>query len=563
MLLITGSKVALLTCVLIHFFIVTTNNWINHILVKYITITWNVSQGIAYLMYPVFGWVADIHVTHYKIIKISFVFVLISSFLMCGNCIVRILKPNFLIEEENLLHFITIATFTCILIIGIGGVGLYESNAIQFGMDQMLEASSEELSSFIHWYYWSVHLGQLIIFYILTAVITYFENCQLNMDKIQKTGKESDFLVGWIFIFPSVIQAVLIIIGLLIIIKSKSHLYIDSTHINPLKNIFKVLQYAWKHKYPVNRSAFTYWENDIPSRIDLSKHKYGGPFTNEQVEDIKTLFQLLLLILSLFGFQLAGDGYSLSQFLIQNLGCPTWWTTALLVMNPEHVTVLVILIGIPLYEFLIKKYLVRYIPTLLNKVKIGLFICLIREMIYPFISILMYSTENDPSCFENILHVFISDNSSYSIIPSCLLGQAKAYINGTCDTLCPGEITYHNLFLLMIISQILHGLAYLLVFMTVLEFICAQAPYTMKGLLIGIWYASFSIKYFTVGVLDVYIVEETTWNIYHGVKGFSIFLSIIFFSLVCKFYRYRERDEIVNEQAIIEEQYERELLLNT
>ena len=30
----------------------------------------------------------------------------------------------------------------------------------------------------------------------------------------------------------------------------------------------------------------------------------------------------------------------------------------------------------------------------------------------------------------------------------------------------------------------------------------------MKGLLIGIWYASFSIKYFTVGVLDVYMVEE-------------------------------------------------------
>ena len=326
-------------------------------MVSYIATTWNVSQGIAYLMYPILGWIADIRVTHYRMIKTSFIFVLISSFLMLITSIVRIVKPNYLMQDEGLLHFITISSFTCILLIGIAGFGLFESNAIQFGMDQMLEASSEELSSFIHWYYWSVHLGQLIIFYILTAVITYFENCQLNMDKIQKTGKESDFLVGWIFIFPSVIQAVLIIIGLLIIIKSKSHLYIDSTRINPLKNIFKVLHFAWKHKYPVNRSAFTYWENDIPSRIDLSKHKYGGPFTNEQVEDIKTLFQLLLLILSLFGFQLAGDGYSLSQFLIQNLGCPTLWTTALLVMNPEHVTVLVILIEIPLYEFLVVKHI--------------------------------------------------------------------------------------------------------------------------------------------------------------------------------------------------------------
>ena len=558
---IKGSKVTLLTCVLIHFFIVTTNNWIKHILVSYIGIPWNVSQGIAYLMYPILGWIADVRVTHYKIIKISFVFVFISSFLMCGNSIIRILKPNFLIQQQSLEHFITIATVTCILLIGIAGFGLYESNAIQFGMDQMLEASSEELSSFIHWYYWSVHLGQLIIFYIVTIVIAYLGSCQVNVDEIQKAGP--DFTVGWIFIFPSVIQAVLIIIGLFIIIKSKSHLYIDSTRINPLKNIFKVLHFAWKHKYPINRSAFTYWENDIPSRIDLSKHKYGGPFTNEQVEDIKTLFQLLLLILSLFGFQLAGDGYSLSQYMLQNIGCPTIWTMALLVMNPEHVTVLVILTGIPLYEFLIKKYFVRYIPNLLSKVKIGLYICLIREMIYPFISSLVYFTENDPSCFENRLHAFISDNSSYSIITTCLLGRGKSYINGTCITACPGEIAHHNLFVLLILPQLLHGLAYLLVFMTVLEFICAQAPHTMKGLLIGIWYASFSIKYFTVGVLDVYMVEETTWNIYHGVKGFSIFLSIVLFSLVCKFYRYRERDEIVNEQAIIEEQYERELLLNS
>ena len=392
-------------------------------------------------------------------------------------------------------------------------------------------------------------------------MIGYFENCRINLDEFQKTGP--DFILGWVFIFPSFIQAALIIIGLFIIIKSKSHVYIDSTRINPLENIFKVLHFAWKHKYPINHSAFTYWENDIPSRIDLSKQKYGGPFTNEQVEDIKILFQLLLLILSLFGFQSAGDGYSLSQYILQNVGCPALWTMRLLVLNPEHVTVLVILIGIPLYEFLIKKYLLRYIPTLLNKVKIGLYICLIREMIYPFISSLVYFTENDPSCFENRLHAFISDNSSYSIITTCLLGRGKSYINGTCITACPGEIAHHNLFVLLILPQLLHGLVYLLVFMTVLEFICAQAPHTMKGLLIGIWYASFSIKYFTVGVLDVYMVEETTWSIYHGVKGFSIFLSIIFFSLVCKFYRYRERDEIVNEQAIIEEQYERELLLNT
>ena len=51
----------------------------------------------------------------------------------------------------------------------------------------------------------------------------------------------------------------------------------------------KVLKYSWNHKVPEHRSAFTYWEEDIPRRIDLGKNKYGGPFTNEEVEDTQDI----------------------------------------------------------------------------------------------------------------------------------------------------------------------------------------------------------------------------------------------------------------------------------
>ena len=44
------------------------------------------------------------------------------------------------------------------------------------------------------------------------------------------------------------------------------------------------------------RSAFTYCEDDPPSRIDFGKSKYEGPFTTEQVEDVKTFFRLLSFI---------------------------------------------------------------------------------------------------------------------------------------------------------------------------------------------------------------------------------------------------------------------------
>ena len=205
------------------------------------------------------------------------------------------------------------------------------------------------------------------------------------------------------------IQIILIIIGMYVTKKSRKYVFINPVRINPFKVVFSVLIYAWKHKYPVNRSAFTYWESDVPSRIDLGKHKFGGPFTNEQVEDVKTLLQLLIFIISLFGFQLSGDGYSLSQYMMNNLGCPTIWTMLLLVLNPEHVTLLVILIGIPLYQFIIKKRFAKYTPNLLKRVHVGLFICLIREGIYPVISLLTAASENISQCYLNELNEFTEE----------------------------------------------------------------------------------------------------------------------------------------------------------
>ena len=76
---------------------------------------------------------------------------------------------------------------------------------------------------------------------------------------------------------------------------------------NPFKIIFKVLNYARKTKYPERRSAFTYIDEEEPSRLDYGKHKFGGPFTEEEVEDVKTILRLLPLFLSSFGGLVAND----------------------------------------------------------------------------------------------------------------------------------------------------------------------------------------------------------------------------------------------------------------
>ena len=46
---------------------------------------------------------------------------------------------------------------------------------------------------------------------------------------------------------------------------------------------------------------------------------------------------------------------------------------------------------------------------------------------------------------------------------------------------------------------------------------------------------------------------------FQEVKAFLIALSLILFAYVSRQYRYRVRDEVVNEQFLVEEIYEREL----
>ena len=86
-----------------------------------------------------------------------------------------------------------------------------------------------------------------------------------------------------------------------------------------------------------------------------------------------------------------------------------------------------------------------------------------------------------------------------------------------------------------------------------------QAPLRLKGLLIGLWYASLSVVYLFVSIAELFLTDSTAWEVFHMVKVFFIFLSLMSFLCVSRRYRCRLRDEVVNEQFLVEEIYEREL----
>ena len=126
-------------------------------------------------------------------------------------------------------------------------------------------------------------------------------------------------------------------------------------------------------------------------------------------------------------------------------------------------------------------------------------------------------------------------------------------------TACEMVTSYH--FLWLVIPFMLHSLSLMLVFMTTLEFICAQAPLRMKGVLVSLWYASQAVSYLFIGVPEVYITDSEAWKIYQSIKIGLILISLVAYVIVSRRYRYRLRDEVVNEQYLVEEVYERELAL--
>ena len=53
------------------------------------------------------------------------------------------------------------------------------------------------------------------------------------------------------------------------------------------------------------------------------------------------------------------------------------------------------------------------------------------------------------------------------------------------------------------------------------------------------------------------IIERRSWLICEGVKGVLILISLVLFSCLSRCYRYRQRDEIVNVQGMIEDTHVR------
>ena len=113
----------------------------------------------------------------------------------------------------------------------------------------------------------------------------------------------------------------------------------------------------------------------------------------------------------------------------------------------------------------------------------------------------------------------------------------------------------------IIVPQILFRISYILIFPTSLEFTIAQSPHDMRGFMIGLWYAAFGLGYvISINGKYPFKCEENIicQNFYYFVfKSTIIFVILIVYLILAKFYKLRVRENEVNVHLIAEEHYDR------
>ena len=477
----------------------------------------SVVQAVVYLLYPVAGILGEVSFSRYKLMIAGTILALIgivitvptktAKFFKTGEC--RITLPCSV--DYSLLGPACIG-----LVIYQFGLGLFESNAIQFGTDQLQFASNEKLSVFVNWYFWSLHTTNIIYPFIPFSGI-------------------SVAILG-------VFSFVLISIMLLCCCGCHSHFTTEPVgRINPVKHIFKVLNYARHHSQPVFRSAFTYGE--VPSRLDLAKNRYGGPFTTEEVEDVKTFSRILLVLISLFGFLLLPN--SVTSFAVYTHFSNNQQTVLdyvfLYFVNIQYILPVLL---IPVHMLIIRPCFNRYTYriSILNKMGAGLILVVMSLGLMTCVDVSLYNFIDSESVnltfYENISLYSTSFNGS---------GSPSNYIP-----------------LVIFVSQFFNGLSFILVFLSALQFILAQGPRSMQGLLIGLWYA-YQLVYVLLQIPALFLQSYQHFDyqlVITVLKTCLAVLSLIVFIIIFRWYKYRQREESseINRQAIIEEYTERQLI---
>lgn len=459
------------------------------------------------VLLPLFGWLADVYFGRYKVIHVG----------LCAMWAASILNSVCIIVNTAVTSQISAYIEYIPLFVMVAGLCGFQANIIQFGIDQLPDASSIEITSFILWLAWTMSVSSITVHAISNSCLA------THM-------KYNNFAA-------SLVVAVSLSICMCLNLLFKHWLIKEPPTQNPFKLVLKVIRYTVKNKYPRQRSAFTYHEDELPSRIDFGKQKYGGPFTTEQVEDVKTFLRLALII--------AVGGFTASTF----------W-----VMQYPQKNIIRHLHGWNLTKETPLACIERATIIYSDIFFITGFVPLFKFVLHPLFS----------KCLRpdriNIFMQFASGTMFYlfqiiALLTIEVIGRVNA--NKSCLFADKYNIDYR----VSILTGILTGACSLAMFTASVKLICSQSPYAMKGLLLGFGYGVIGFYTLIHLLITVVFTHLELWEKIPLSCGFWYFLmliilliafSIALFVIVKFVYKKRQREDVLlNEQTFATEYYEK------
>ena len=458
------------------------------------------------LLFPIGGWLADAYIGRYRMICYSTWMMWIGAiFIVAGEIFASVNGTYNTAIKEYVIY-----TMFAVMAMGFGG---FQSNIIQLGVDQLIDASSTEITSFITWY--------VLILYASGITLQFTTECIVYMQPNDKLYYVKALVIA--FFLTIVLCSDFLLHGWLV----KEQIVINRFNLIP-----RVIKYALKNRKLEYMVIVN--NNQAPSRLDVAKQTYGGPFTSQEVEDVKTFLQLLKLV-ALCTFICCG--ISLVEYAKQKIerhlqewegnydlsGC----YNRLTIRYSDYLIAIAVMV---LYEFLIYPFFNHCLPkvSIERKFLLGAVLFLMRILALLSIEIVLFVD----------LDVFNAKNST-----------------GTCIFTAQDEqkISINISGRWLIIPGVMSALSSLLFFQSGFEFIWAQAPTSMTGLLFGICYAFTSLNtIFQAALASPFLfIKHVPWQHipltcgiwYFTLHSLAVAIILAIVAVMIKKYKRRDRND--------------------
>ena len=173
------------------------------------------------LLYPIGGWLADTRIGRYKVILYSMWVMWIGTMLATFNEVLAHVTTVYQARSD-----VKIAIYEVLCVIMAIGFGGFQSNIVQFGIDQLPYASAVEITSFIRWYTLTLFASGLTLHYVSDCIVEEY-----NM-----------------FYVKLLVVAICLTLALSSVFLFQQWLVKEQVTENALHLVLKVIQYAVKNR---------------------------------------------------------------------------------------------------------------------------------------------------------------------------------------------------------------------------------------------------------------------------------------------------------------------------